>query len=77
LAFERTRSEVSQADETLETTIRQAASEPASFSIDGQAGQAQRIPDLIATDKYLSGKEAAQKRKFPLLIRRIRPPGTV
>lgn len=42
----------------LTDTIATEATLPASSSSDGQSADGQPLPDIIAADKYLKGKEA-------------------
>jgi hypothetical protein len=53
----------------LKQQIRDAASGPASVTSGQRSATAQRIPDLIEADKYLSGKEVAAVSPFNALKR--------
>lgn len=42
----------------LTDIIEQTAAEPAKAEVDGRKAEGQPLPDLIAADRYLAGKEA-------------------
>lgn len=59
----------------LTETIEDVAAGPASVTGDGHAVVTQKIPDLIAADQYLAGKEAADKPHLGLRIVKLKQPG--
>lgn len=61
----------------LESTIEDAAANPASVSVDGQTVQTRSLSELIEADRYLRSKEAAASGKRPGGIRftKLIPPG--
>lgn len=62
----------------LQTIIEDAAQGPASARVDTTEAKQQPLPDLIAADKYLAGKEAAANttRRGIRFVKLI-PPGSV
>ena len=64
------------AEQDLSTTINDAAQKPAEARGDSASVRAHSLPDLIAADKYLAEKSAAQSRGLGLRFGRIIPPGT-
>ena len=62
----------------IENSIRQSAQGPESAEADGVKVKQHPLPDQIAADKYLAGKEAAQRNPARAFARvKIVPPGTV
>ncbi len=61
--------------ENLEDTIRQNAQGPAKVA--GDAGSVEQHPlsEQIEADKYLSAKEAVQKKQRGLRFNKLVPPG--
>jgi hypothetical protein len=64
--------------EDLSETIAQNAAKPASAEADGVKATQHSLPDQIAADKYLAGKEAISRNPGKAFTRvKIVPPGTV
>jgi len=64
--------------EEVENAIRQNAQGPESAEADGLKVKQHPLPDQIAADKYLAGKDAAQRNPAKAFARvKIVPPGTV
>jgi hypothetical protein len=63
--------------EDLEKTIRDNASGPAKASGDAGSVEQHKLADQIAADRYLSSKEAAERKKRGLRFNKLVPPGTV
>ncbi len=64
--------------EEVENAIRQNAQGPESAEVDGVKVKQHPLPDQIAADKYLAGKDAAQRNPARAFTRvKIVPPGTV
>jgi hypothetical protein len=64
--------------EDVTDAIRQNAQGPESAEADGVKVKQHPLPDQIAADKYLAGKEAAQRNPARAFTRvKIVPPGTV
>ena len=64
------------ADE-IENAIRQNAQGPESAEADGVKVSQHSLPDQIAADKYLAGKEAVSRNPAKAFTRvKIVPPGT-
>ena len=64
--------------EDIENAIRQNAQGPESAEADGVKVKQHPLPDQIAADKYLAGKDAAQRNPAKAFTRvKIVPPGTV
>ena len=64
--------------EEVENAIRQNAQGPESAEADGVKVKQHPLPDQIAADKYLAGKDAAQRNPAKAFTRvKIVPPGTV
>jgi len=64
--------------EEVENAIRQNAQGPESAEVDGVKVKQHPLPDQIAADKYLAGKDAAQRNPAKAFTRvKIVPPGTV
>jgi hypothetical protein len=62
----------------IENAIRQNAAGPESAEADGVKVKQHPLPNQIAADKYLAGKDAAQRNPAKALTRvKIVPPGTV
>jgi hypothetical protein len=57
--------------ESLDNTISENASGPAKASGDGTSMEQHPLPDQIAADKYLSGKDAVKKPGRGLLWSKI------
>ena len=65
------------AEQITSTQIAEAAVAPASVTIDGNTVNAQRLPDLIEADKYLSAKRALANPAKALTRVQFVPPGAV
>ena len=64
--------------EEVENAIRQNAQGPESAEADGVKVTQHPLPDQIAVDKYLAGKDAARRNPARAFTRvKIVPPGTV
>ena len=64
--------------EDLKDATRSNAEGPKKASADGVSAQQHSLADQIAADKYLAGKEAAQRNPARAFTRvKIVPPGTV
>ena len=63
--------------ETLEQSIRDNAEGPAKASGDAGSVEQHKLADQIAADRYLSSKDAAEKKKRGLRFNKLVPPGTV
>jgi hypothetical protein len=64
--------------EEVENAIRQNAQGPESAEVDGVKVKQHPLPDQIAADKYLAGKEASRRNPAKAFTRvKIVPPGTV
>lgn len=63
----------------LSDEIEAAVTTPQSASVDGRSATARQIAELIAADKYLAEKEAAEATgtSFPFRLFRTSPPGSV
>jgi len=59
----------------LDAQIHDAAAGPAKVTSDGLSVDAQKIPDLIAADKYLASKAAAKLPRRGLRYSKFVPPG--
>ena len=64
------------ADE-VENSLRQNAQGPESAEVDGVKVKQHPLPDQIAADKYLAGKDAARNPARAMTRVKIVPPGTV
>ena len=63
--------------EDIESAIRQNAQGPASAEADGVKAKQHSLPDQIAADKYLAGKDARRDPARAFARVKIVPPGTV
>jgi hypothetical protein len=63
--------------EDIENAIRQNAQGPESAESDGFKVTQHSLPDQIAADKYLAGKEARRNPARAFARVKIVPPGTV
>ena len=64
--------------EELDSTIETNAKGPKQAGADGVNVQQHSLPDQIAADKYLAGKQAVSKNPAKAFARvKIVPPGTV
>lgn len=59
----------------LSEQIEEAAKQPASGSVDGQAFAQHNLKDQIEADKYLAAKKAAGKKKHGIVFSQLRHPG--
>jgi len=59
----------------LETTIRQAAENPASVSAEIGSATQHNLKDLIEADKHLARKAAARGKSLGIRLARLTPPG--
>ncbi len=57
--------------------LRDAASQPAKASIDGQSVEQHPLKDQIEADRYLASKDAARKPGLGIKFAKIVPPGSV
>ncbi len=62
--------------EDLEDDIRKNAEGPAKASSDAGSVEQHPLPDQIAADKHLSGKEAVKKKHRGLRFNKLVPPET-
>lgn len=62
-------------DQSIEQAIRDNAAAPASITVDGQTVSEHSLPDLIAADKHLAARAAADSPTFGLRFARVVPPG--
>ena len=63
--------------EEVENAIRQNAQGPESAEADGVKVQQHSLPDQIAADKYLAGRDARRNPARAFTRVKIVPPGTV
>ena len=63
--------------ENLDQAIRDNASGPSKASGDAGSVEQHKLADQIAADRYLTSKEAANKKKRGLRFNKLVPPGTV
>ena len=57
--------------------LRDAASQPAKASVDGQSVEQHPLKDQIEADRYLASKAAARKPGLGIKFAKIVPPGAV
>lgn len=57
--------------------LRDAASQPAKASVDGQSVEQHSLKDQIEADRYLASKDAARKPGFGVKFAKLVPPGSV
>jgi len=57
--------------------LRDAASQPAKASVDGQSVEQHPLKDQIEADRYLASKNAARKPGLGIKFAKIVPPGSV
>ena len=62
--------------EDIENAIRQSAQGPESAEVDGVKVKQHPLPDQIAADKYLAGKDARRNPARSFARVKIVPPGT-
>ena len=63
--------------EDIENALRQNAQGPESAEVDGVKVTQHPLPDQIAADKYLAGKDARRNPARAFTRVKIVPPGTV
>lgn len=61
----------------LTETIKTAAAEPQSATVDGVSVSQRPLKDLIDADKHLAGKAAAGRKTVPIRFAKMVPPGAV
>jgi hypothetical protein len=61
----------------LTDVIAEEAASPSSSASDGQSATGRPLADLIAADRYLAAKAAAQSRRKGLTFSKLIPPGTL
>jgi len=61
--------------EEIENAIRQNAQGPESAEVDGVKVKQHSLPDQIAADKYLAGKDARRNPAHGFACVKIVPPG--
>ncbi len=61
----------------LDKGLRDAASQPAKASVDGQSVEQHPLKDQIEADRYLASKAAARKPGLGIKFAKIVPPGSV
>ncbi len=57
--------------------LREAATQPAKASVDGQAVEQHPLRDQIEADRYFASKDAAKKPGLGIKFAKIVPPGSV
>jgi len=62
--------------ESLDNTIRESAARPKQASADGVSAQQHSLPDQIAADKHLAGKEALERPGLGIKRVKLSPGGT-
>lgn len=58
-------------------SLRDAVSQPAKASVDGQSVEQHPLKDQIEADRYLASKAAARKPGLGIKFAKIVPPGSV
>jgi len=61
----------------LEEILADNATKPQTVSVDGMTATQHPLPDQIAADRYLQGKQAQKKKWKGLLLQKIQFPGTI
>jgi len=61
----------------LDQAIRDAASQPAKASVDGQSVEQHPLKDQIEVVRFLASKDAARKPGLGIKFAKIVPPGSV
>jgi len=61
----------------LEQVLRDAASQPAKASVDGQSVEQHPLKDQIEADRYFASKNAGKKPGLGIKFAKIVPPGSV
>lgn len=61
----------------LAEQIQDVASSPKQHTVDGETVAEHPLRDLIDADQYLGEQAARRRRKLPIRIQQLKPPGAV